>query len=578
MKYCRFKLILFFVGVSLFFFTNCGKESDEMKDQVNMEGVKKMENEFRDFASTLETEIAKAYTDAALSYWVAANSGKDEDFDKAVEAEKRLDKILSDTSKFEKIKNFRDSGLIMDEILKRNLELMYLSFIGKQIDTEKLAAMTELQNEISKKFQNFRAVVDGKKMTDNEVEDALTTVKNSKQLANVWKAHKQIGQIVAEDIIKLVKLRNDAAKELGYNNYHEMSLKLNEQDPEEISKLFDELDELTRDSFKALKDEMDEVISKQCNISKDELMPWHYQNRYFQEAPKIYDIDLDIYYKGKDIVKLTKDYYASIDLPIDDMVEKSDLFEREGKNQHAFCTDIDRNTKDIRVLCNVKDNNSWMNTMLHEFGHAVYFKWHDSELPWFLKTPAQIFTTEAIAMVFGRFASDAQWMQDMLGISDKEKEKISETAFKILTLEQLVFSRWSQVMYRFEKSMYENPDQDLNGLWWTLVEKYQMIKKPEGRNEPDWATKTHIATSPCYYHNYHLGELLASQLYHYIGKDVLNLPEGKTSSWYNEKSVGEYLIDKVFAPGAKYHWNDMIEKATGEKLTPKYYAGQFVKN
>jgi peptidyl-dipeptidase A len=29
-------------------------------------------------------------------------------------------------------------------------------------------------------------------------------------------------------------------------------------------------------------------------------------------------------------------------------------------------------------------------------------------------------------------------------------------------------------------------------------------------------------------------------------------------------------------PGARYYWNDMIEKATGEKLTPKYYAKQFV--
>ena len=43
------------------------------------------------------------------------------------------------------------------------------------------------------------------------------------------------------------------------------------------------------------------------------------------------------------------------------------------------------------------------------------------------------------------------------------------------------------------------------------------LKKPEGRNMPDWATKIHVALYPCYYHNYLLGELLASQfirLYH----------------------------------------------------------------
>jgi peptidyl-dipeptidase A len=135
----------------------------------------------------------------------------------------------------------------------------------------------------------------------------------------------------------------------------------------------------------------------------------------------------------------------------------------------------------------------------------------------------------------------------------------------------LVFSRWAQVMYRFEKSMYENPDQDLNQLWWNMVEKYQMVAKPDGRDLPDWASKIHIALYPCYYHNYLLGELLASQLYSYITVNIAS-----NTSFAGEKKVGDYLREKVFLPGARYQWNDMIEKATGEKLTAKYYAKQFV--
>jgi peptidyl-dipeptidase A len=164
----------------------------------------------------------------------------------------------------------------------------------------------------------------------------------------------------------------------------------------------------------------------------------------------------------------------------------------------------------------------------------------------------------------------------MVGVSPEEATIMAPTAYKILKLEQLVFSRWSQVMYRFEKSLYDNPDQDLNKLWWDLVEKYQMIKRPVGRNMPDWATKIHIATSPCYYHNYHLGELLASQLYAYINTNILKKEANAESSFVGNKEIGTFLIDKVFKPGAQYYWNDMIEKATGEKLTAKYYAGQFV--
>jgi peptidyl-dipeptidase A len=125
--------------------------------------------------------------------------------------------------------------------------------------------------------------------------------------------------------------------------------------------------------------------------------------------------------------------------------------------------------------------------------------------------------------------------------------------------------------------MYENPDQDLNKLWWDLAEKYQMLKRPAGRNEPDWATKIHIALYPCYYHNYLLGELLASQLYYYMIKNIVKSDDYKFQSFTGNKEIGKFLKEKVFAPGMEFYWDDMIEKATGEKLTPKYYAMQFVK-
>jgi peptidyl-dipeptidase A len=357
-----------------------------------------------------------------------------------------------------------------------------------------------------------------------------------------------------------------------------MSLLLDDQKPEEIEQLFDELDELTRDAYTELKAEIDVFLSKKHSISIDELRPWHYQNRFFQEAPKIYKIDLDQYYAEytkEDITKFTQDYYESIGFEIGDMLSNSDLYEKDGKCQHAFCTHIDKEG-DVRVLCNVKPNVKWMNTMLHEFGHAVYDKYIDKDLPYLLRDPAHTFTTEAIAMMFGRLSTNAQFIQDMTGISDDEKEKISEISYLNLRLEQLVFSRWAQVMYRFEKSMYEDPKQDLNKLWWDLVEEYQMIIRPEGRDEPDWASKTHIATAPCYYHNYLLGELLASQLHYYITSNILESDDFKGQSYYGNKEVGKYLIEKVFEPGARWYWNDMIEKATGEKLTAKYYAMQFV--
>jgi len=538
-------------------------------------GKEEMKAELEKFIKKYETEVIPLYKDANIAYFNATISGKDEDYKKAEELQVKLSKIYANKEDFKLLSKIYESGAIEDELLKRQLEKLYLSYKGNQIDEKKLEDIIKLQIEIEKKYSTFRAEVKGKKLTDNEVEEILKTSANSDELKEVWLAHKSIGNLVVNDVLKLVKMRNEIAKELGYKNYHQMSLSLSEQDPDEIEKLFDELDKLTLPTFRNLKNNIDNFISQKVKLPKEQLMPWHYQNRYFQEAPRIYTVDLDGYYAKKDIVQLTTTYFNGIGLPIDDMLKNSDLFEKEGKYQHAYCTDIDR-SGDVRVVCNIKPNYNWMNTMNHEFGHAVYDKFMDMNLPWVLREPAHTFTTEAIAMFFGRLASNPEWMKTMLNISEEEKNKVAEENFKSLKLEQLTFSRWVQVVYRFEKSMYENPDQDLNTLWWDLVEKYQLLKRPENRNEPDWVTKIHIALYPAYYHNYMLGELLASQFLFTLTDKVLKSDNYKTQSFTNNKEIGEYFTKNVFGVAAKYPWNTMIEKATGEKLTPKYYAKQFV--
>jgi peptidyl-dipeptidase A len=536
-----------------------------------------MKNELISFIKKHDSVIVPLSKEVNLASWDAAISGKPEDFKKAEELQMKLVAVFANKESLKKLTDIKISGMITDSLLKRELDVLYLQFLMAKADTSKLNAIVRLQSQIEQKYGNFRAEIKNKKLSDNEVEDILRHSKNVNDQKEAWMAQKKIGSVVAEDIKNLVKMRNGVAKDLGFRNFHEMSLTLSDQEPRVISELFDELDSLTTIAFAQVKKDVDDYFVNYYGLKgKEELMPWNYQDRFFQEAPKIYDLDLDKYYQNKNLETLTTTYYDGIGLPLDEMIKKSDLYEKPGKNQHAFCTDID-SKGDVRVLCNIKPNSYWMNTMLHEFGHAVYDKNIDTTLPFILREPAHTFTTEAIAMMFGRFSSNPQWIKDMMGLSEDETKKIADNSFKTLRLEQLVFSRWSQVMYRFEKGMYENPEQDLNKLWWDLVEKYQMLKRPEGRNEPDWATKIHIATYPCYYHNYLLGELLASQLYFYIVGNVIKSNDIKFQSFAGNKEVGAYLKEKVFMPGSKYYWNDMIEKATGEKLTSKYYAKQFVK-
>ncbi len=531
--------------------------------------------EFVKFAEEYEKYIAPKSRELHLKYFEATVSGNPEDYQKISELEFELSQYYSDKKKFEFLKKVKESGEVTETVLNRELTLLYNEFASHQFDKDLMKKIIDLSTELEQTFSTYRAKINDKEFTDNEIDKILETSLNNAELETAWKASKEIGEVISEKVIEVVKLRNEAARQLGYENFHTMSLELSEQKPEDIISLLDDLDEMTSESFAQLKSEMDKKLSKRYLVDEKNLMPWHYQDKFFQQGPKIVDLDLDKYFSDKDIVELTRKYYNGIGLEIDDLIEKSDLYEKPGKYQHAYCTDIDREG-DVRVLCNIKPNYKWMGTMLHEFGHAVYDKYIERKLPWELRTHAHIFATEAIAMLFGRMAASPAWLHDVAGISEEEKNKISDDAALLLRTEQLVFSRWVQVIYRFESSMYADPDQDLNTLWWELVKKYQLLNKPAGRNKPDWASKIHVALYPAYYHNYILGEILASQLYYYISEKVLVKDFPDDLSFAGEKNVGEYLKNLFFSYGALYPWNELIEKATGEKLTPKYYARQFV--
>jgi len=318
-------------------------------------------------------------------------------------------------------------------------------------------------------------------------------------------------------------------------------------------------------------------LAKNCNIKVDELMPWHYHDPFFQETPGVFKADLDKLYSELDIVKLCRDFYKGIGLPIDLVIDKTnnDFAPKKGKNPHAFCTDLTRDGTDVRVLANIVPNEYWMSTMLHEFGHSVYSSINiPAKLPYVLRMESHILTTEGVAMMFEKLSKRRAWLEKM-GVKVDDPAAFDETATKMSRAQLLIFSRWCQVMLRFEKGMYENPDQDLNKLWWDMVERYQTLKRPKGRNEPDYGSKIHIIVAPVYYHNYMMGEMFASQVHHAIARAVYDKAHPDTVVYAGNKKVGEFMRQRVFDPGRTMSWNDLTRHATGAPLSPDAFAQDF---
>jgi len=531
--------------------------------------------QFNEFVTAHVAKLMPLEKESNLAYWQAALSGKEEDYKRFSEAQLRLEKLYTNAEDFEFVKRAKESGEMKDPQLRRMADILYLRYLGNQTDSLLLKQMIELASAVENRFTVYRPVIGGKAMTTNDVYRILGEEKNSARRRETWEASKKVGPIVLEDLVRLVKLRNESARKIGFDNYYTMSLTLAEQSEDELARLFAELNEMTREPFLEMKKELDASLAKSYRVKVEDLRPWHYHDPYFQEVPQVGDIDIDKYYKDKDPVEIAKAFYASINLPADDVLARSDLYERPDKNPHAFCTDIDR-AGDVRILANMKNNGYWMETILHELGHGVYDKNLDPRLPFLLRTYPHLCVTEASAEYFGRLSQNPSWMRSALDIRDKDLAKIAPVITKSLRMKQLIFARWCQVMFNFERQLYKNPDQDLNELWWDIVEECQFVRRPEGRNEPDWATKIHIVTNPVYYHNYMLGELIASQLQHHIATAVVNDTTG-AAGIYGNPAVGGYMKGSIYSKGDIAPWDKLVELATGEPLTARYFAEQFVK-
>ncbi len=513
----------------------------------------------------LETALGKAW-------WKANTTGSNEAFAEKEALENRYNELLSNSDDFAILEELKDAQLAV--LPRRQIQLLYLDYLEKQVDVDLLKRMSAKSNAIEMKFNVFRATVGDTVYTDSEVREVLKTSKDLDQRRLVWEAAKQVGAEVARDLSDLVQLRNQAARKLGFADFHAMKLELSEQKQADVLALFDELDELTREPFAQAKQEIDERLADSYGIAVEDLRPWHYHDPFFQEPQDVYGADLDAPFRDADILKICRDFYSGIGLPIEDVLQRSDLYEKPGKSPHAFCTDIDREG-DVRVLANIKPNSYWMSTMLHELGHAVYSSKNiPRQLPYLLRSNAHILSTEGVAMMFERFCTDSRWLK-AYGVGVADARTFDEASLRQRRDKLLIFSRWCQVMLRFEVELYRDPSQDLNKLWWDLVEKYQLVRRPEGRDAPDYASKIHVVSAPAYYHNYMMGELFACQVHAAIARELQLDGEPRNAIYTTNPAVGRFMNEKVFAPGRLLSWNQLTKFATGELLNAKAFAAEF---
>ena len=511
------------------------------------------------FLTSEEAWGRRALRRASLTWWNASLSGRPRDYQRMEAAERAINRHFSRTAAFRRVGRLA-SVRSLDSLTRRRLQRIRLAYQAKQAPLELLDRVTAAEAAIQETYSTFRGEFDGRRVTDNELEDILRTTRDTEQGRAAWLARKQIGGVVADELRRLAELRNTAARAIGFPDFWHQQLVLDELDPDDLLRTLRQVDEATKASFGAMKADLDQRLADRFGITPPALRPWHYGDPFFQETPEVFAPPTDPLYADKDVVELAAETYRQLGFRnIDAILARSDLYPRAGKNQHAYAVDIDREG-DVRTFLNVESNARWMGTLLHELGHTIYQDGIDrTELPFDLRDDPQGFLNEGFAMFCEQPTLDAEWLGEIVGLPDEQARQLTPQLVAQERSALLAFIRWSLTIVNFERAFYTDPGQDLNRLWWDLEERYQQVPRPEGRDAPDWASKVHVATAPVYYHKYLLGRMFAAQL-----TDRVDRRFG--GWWHGRQRSGGYVRSELFAPGATYPWSELVKRVTGRPL------------
>lgn len=498
--------------------------------------------------------------------WIAETTGARDAFDLMTELNVEVQLMYSDRGIYDKLLKWQETEAVKDPLKQRQIDVLIRNFKNYMLPKELLEKISAKESEIVRLYNSFRPKMDGRSYSESEIVDLLKNETSPVKKRRIWEMSKEVGDVLAPHVKEVVKLRNEAARLLGYQDYFQMQLSLQEVDRDWLLDIFEKLSKSSAEAYDKTLEEIETYQMQKYEVGKKELGPWAWCDPFCQEDP-VETAEIDKVFKDKDIVSAARNCYRDMGFDVGPVLERSDLYERKDKNQHAFCINMDRG-KDVRTLQNVKPTIRCMDTMLHELGHAVYDLGYNPQLPWLLRDHPHLLTTEAMALLAGRMAYDPIFVARYIDDS-KDVALLMEKALKSKKRRQLIFSRWVLVMTNFESEMYRDPDQDLNSLWWSLVEKYQKIKMPPGRKgHSDWSAKYHIAMAPVYYYSYLLGELFASQMEEKIIKDY-------GAIW--NKKAGAFLEEKLYKPGESMSWDKLVKYVVGRPLDADSWLRQFAR-
>lgn len=562
------------LAATTLFFAGCAPNPQELADE---------------FLETYSGLTQRLYAIAAEANWKSATDVTEQHVGERIGAEQAMAAFTGSPWAIETARGLLARPARLDDLSARQLRKVLL-FAAEYPGTipEVVAARVAAEARQSAALDSFEFCADRgpdscrEVVTPNDIDRILVESRDEAERRQAWEVSKQVGPVLKQGVAELRDLRNQVAREMGYDSFFALQVADYDMTVPEMMEMMESFVEDLKPLYEQLHAWVRRELAQRYGRDAPERIPAHWiGNRWAQAWPGLSrGIDLDSLLESKEptwIVKQAETFYTSMGLPPlpDSFYEKSDLYPLPAgaprkKNTHASAWHLDLE-RDVRSLMSVENNWRWFETSHHELGHVYYYlAYAEAEVPLMLRGGANRAFHEAIGDLIGIAARQPAYLKE-IGLLEPDAE-IDEIAWLLdEALDQaVVFIPFSAgTMSFFERDLYEEnlSADEFNRRWWEYAGRFQGIEPPSPRGEEycDACTKTHISDDPGQYYDYAMAFVIKYQLHTHIAKNILG-QDPRNCNYYGNRGVGEFLWE-LLRLGATRDWREVLREKTGEEVS-----------
>ncbi|UCH77762.1 MAG: hypothetical protein JSU81_08535 [Candidatus Coatesbacteria bacterium] len=393
----------------------------------------------------------------------------------------------------------------------------------------------DLQAEIQKIVIATKPVLDGEEIPRHQKTKIIFKNDDRERRRRALFSEGPLREQLAARARNLYRLRNDAARALGYDDYPSLALAAEDLTVAELRAIFDTYENESREAYEKL-------AAEGCaRFGFERLEPWDLNyvtekltcadDKYFPRAKALPSLREVVRQFGRDLDGLGIPIHEDADIPY-----------------AGLCFSI-RAPEDVRILVNLQDGLTDLVTLYHEFGHAAHRKFVQ-RASYALKAGDAGFFAEAMADTWGLLVVRPAWLRAFTEMPAEERERVTAAA------EMAYASRIRRFIARqdFELAAYADADGDLAAALDEGAERFLGFRY----DDPEyWAEQYFPLLYPVYSKNYMLARVIQRSIHRHL--------EGEYGELLGEPKVFDFLVENFYADGALLTWKEKLA-AVGLKL------------